>query len=94
MGLWDFFFGKKHSTNPIKSQYLPETGDPVDIKFVKNFISNGGYFLYNESIYGVFAFVIAQAFGSDDLPQPSKIINNTFLFILQRYIFDFFNLVF
>ena len=34
MGLWDFFFGKKHSTNPIKSQYLPETGDPVDIKFV------------------------------------------------------------
>ena len=49
MGLWDFFFGKKHSTNPIKSQYLPETEDPVDIKFVKNFISNGGYFLYNDS---------------------------------------------
>ena len=49
MGLWDFFFGKKHSDKPKKSPYLPETEDPLDIKFVKNFTSNGGFFLYNDS---------------------------------------------
>ena len=49
MGLWDFFFGKKHSVKPKKSPYLPETEDPLDIRFVKNFTSNGGYFLYNDS---------------------------------------------
>ena len=45
MGLWDFFFGKKYSVKPEKSPYLPEIEDPIDIRFVKNFISNGGYFL-------------------------------------------------
>ena len=50
MGLWDFFFGKKYSAKPSKSPYMPEIGDPSDIKFVKNFISNGGFFLYNDSI--------------------------------------------
>ena len=49
MGLWDFFFGKKYSGKPNKSQYLPEVGDPIDIKFVKNFVASGGYFLYNDS---------------------------------------------
>jgi len=49
MGLWDFFFGKKLSFKPKKSPYLPEIEDPLDIRFVKNFTSNGGYFLYNDS---------------------------------------------
>ena len=49
MGLWDFFFGKKYSVKPKKSPYLPEIEDPIDIRFVKNFKSNGGYFLYNDS---------------------------------------------
>ena len=55
MGLWDFFFGKKHSDKPKKSPYLPETEDPLDIKFVKNFTSNGGFFLYNDSKELVFS---------------------------------------
>ena len=55
MGLWDFFFGKKHSYKPKKSPYLPETEDPLDIKFVKNFTSNGGFFLYNDSKELVFS---------------------------------------
>ena len=55
MGLWDFFFGKKHSNKPKKSPYLPETEDPLDIKFVKNFTSNGGFFLYNDSKELVFS---------------------------------------
>ena len=49
MGLWDFFFGKKLSVKPKKSKYLPEIEDPIDVRFVKNFTSNGGYFLYNDS---------------------------------------------
>ena len=55
MGLWDFFFGKKHSDKPKKSPYLPEIEDPLDIKFVKNFTSNGGFFLYNDSKELVFS---------------------------------------
>ena len=55
MGLWDFFFGKKYSVKPKKSPYLPETEDPLDIRFVKNFTSNGGYFLYNDSKELVFS---------------------------------------
>ena len=55
MGLWDFFFGKKHTDKPKKSPYLPETEDPLDIKFVKNFTSNGGFFLYNDSKELVFS---------------------------------------
>tara|TARA_B100000963_G_scaffold78627_1_gene66679 strand:- start:2196 stop:2789 length:594 start_codon:yes stop_codon:yes gene_type:complete len=55
MGLWDFFFGKKHSAKPKKSRYLPEIEDPIDIRFVKNFKSNGGYFLYNDSKELVFS---------------------------------------
>ena len=55
MRLWDFFFGKKHSYKPKKSPYLPETEDPLDIKFVKNFTSNGGFFLYNDSKELVFS---------------------------------------
>ena len=55
MGLWDFFFGKKHSDKPKKSPYLPELEDPIDIRFVKNFTSNGGYFLYNDSKELVFS---------------------------------------
>ena len=55
MGLWDFFFGKKHSAKPKKSKYLPEIEDPIDIRFVKNFTSNGGYFLYNDSKELVFS---------------------------------------
>ena len=55
MGLWDFFFGKKHSDKPKKSPYLPETEDPLDIKFVKNFTLNGGFFLYNDSKELVFS---------------------------------------
>ena len=55
MGLWGFFFGKKYSFKPKKSPYLPETEDPLDIRFVKNFTSNGGYFLYNDSKELVFS---------------------------------------
>ena len=55
MGLWDFFFGKKHSAKPKKSKYLAEIEDPIDIRFVKNFTSNGGYFLYNDSKELVFS---------------------------------------
>tara|TARA_B100000886_G_scaffold122307_1_gene82378 strand:+ start:258 stop:851 length:594 start_codon:yes stop_codon:yes gene_type:complete len=55
MGLWDFFFGKKHSAKPGKSKYLPEIEDPIDIRFVKNFTSNGGFFLYNDSKELVFS---------------------------------------
>ena len=58
MGLWDFFFGKKHSVKPKKSPYLPEIEDPLDIRFVKNFTSNGGYFLYNDSKELVFLTLI------------------------------------
>ncbi len=49
MGIWNKFFGKKHSSKPEKSPYLPESEDPVDITFVKKFTEQGGLFLYNDS---------------------------------------------
>ena len=45
MGIWKKIFGKK----PDKSPYLPIPEEPLDISFAKNFTSNGGLFLYNES---------------------------------------------
>ena len=45
MGIWKKIFGKK----PDKSPYLPTPEEPLDISFAKNFTSNGGLFLYNES---------------------------------------------
>ena len=49
MGIWNKFFGKKHSSKPEKSPYLPESEDPVDIAFAKNFTKQGGLFLYTDS---------------------------------------------
>ena len=45
MGIWKKIFGKK----PDKSPYLPTPEEPLDISFAKNFTSNGGLFLYNQS---------------------------------------------
>lgn len=45
MGIWKKIFGKK----PDKSPYLPKPEEPLDISFAKNFTSQGGLFLYNES---------------------------------------------
>ena len=50
MGIWKKIFGKK----PDKSPYLPKSEEPLDISFAKNFTSQGGLFLYNESREKVF----------------------------------------
>ena len=49
MGIWNKFFGKKNPSKPEKSPYLPESEEPVDIAFAKNFTKQGGLFLYNDS---------------------------------------------
>ena len=41
----DFFWKKK----PEKSKYLPNKKEPIDISFVKKFVSDGGKFLFCES---------------------------------------------
>ena len=43
--LGDFFWKKK----PEKSKYLPERREPIEISFVKKFVSDGGKFLFCES---------------------------------------------
>ena len=50
MGIWKKIFGKK----PDKSPYLPKPEESLDISFAKNFTSNGGLFLYNDSQNKVF----------------------------------------
>ena len=41
----DFFWKKK----TVKSKYLPKKREPIEISFVKKFISDGGKFLFCES---------------------------------------------
>lgn len=49
MGLWKKLFGKSPSKKSEKSPYLPKNEESLDIHFTKYFISNGGFFLYNDS---------------------------------------------
>ena len=48
MGLWKKLFGKSPSKKSEKSPYLPKNEESLDIRFTKYFISNGGFFLYND----------------------------------------------
>lgn len=51
MGLFDGLFGgKKQKAKSTKSQYLPETKEPDEINFARNFTDKGGRFIFCESL--------------------------------------------
>ena len=51
MGLFDGLFGgKKQKAKSSQSQYLPETKEPDEINFARNFTEKGGRFIFCESL--------------------------------------------